>query len=216
MIHLDNVSYTFKKGGGVTNVNLDINESEFVFMIGPTGSGKTTMLRLIYMDILPQVGNIVVNKFTSSGMKSKKLPKLRQKIGMVFQNYLLMNDRDLFENIALPLHVLGFPKRQITESVEKSLDEFGLTNKVNHYPHELSGGEQQRACIARAMIKVPDILLADEPTGNLDTANGEKIIDLLFDLNSEFGTTIVLVTHESRLADRCSRTIKLTAGKVDR
>ena len=125
MIHLDNVSYTFKKGGGVTNVNLDINESEFVFMIGPTGSGKTTMLRLIYMDILPQVGNIVVNKFTSSGMKSKKLPKLRQKIGMVFQNYLLMNDRDLFENVALPLHVLGFPKRQITELVEKSLDEFG-------------------------------------------------------------------------------------------
>ena len=214
MIHLDNVSYTFKKGGGVTNVNLDINESEFVFMIGPTGSGKTTMLRLIYMDILPQVGNIVVNKFTSSGMKPKKLPKLRQKIGMVFQNYLLMNDRDLFENVALPLHVLGFPKRQITELVEKSLDEFGLSNKLNHYPHELSGGEQQRACVARAMIKDPGILLADEPTGNLDPVTSFELIKIFEKINKA-GTTILMASHNYNLIKgRGHRIIEIQNGSV--
>ena len=156
-------------------------------MIGPTGSGKTTMLRLIYMDILPQVGNIVVNKFTSSGMKSKKLPKLRQKIGMVFQNYLLMNDRDLFENIALPLH---------------------------HYPHELSGGEQQRACVARAMIKDPDILLADEPTGNLDPVTSFELIKIFEKINKA-GTTILMASHNYNLIKgRGHRIIEIQNGSV--
>ena len=172
------------------------------------------MLRLIYMDILPQVGNIVVNKFTSSGMKPKKLPKLRQKIGMVFQNYLLMNDRDLFENVALPLHVLGFPKRQITELVEKLLDEFGLSNKINHYPHELSGGEQQRACVARAMIKDPDILLADEPTGNLDPVTSFELIKIFEKINKA-GTTILMASHNYNLIKgRGHRIIEIQNGSV--
>ena len=214
MINLDNVSYTFKKGGGVANVNVDINDGEFVFMIGPTGSGKTTLLRLIYMDILPQVGNVVVNKFTSTGMKSKQLPKLRRKIGMVFQDYKLLNDRNLFDNVALPLHVMGYSKNQIIELVEKSLEEIGLTGKVNHFPHELSGGEQQRACVARAMIKNPDILLADEPTGNLDPVTSFELIKIFEEINKS-GTTILMASHNYNLIKgRGHRIIEIQNGSV--
>ena len=214
MINLDNVSYTFKKGGGVANVNVDINDGEFVFMIGPTGSGKTTLLRLIYMDILPQVGNVVVNKFTSTGMKPKQLPKLRKKIGMVFQDYKLLNDRNLFDNVALPLHVMGLSKNQIIELVEKSIEEIGLTGKANHFPHELSGGEQQRACVARAMIKNPDILLADEPTGNLDPVTSFELIKIFEEINKS-GTTILMASHNYNLIKgRGHRIVEIQNGSV--
>ena len=214
MINLDNVSYTFKKGGGVANVNVEINDAEFAFMIGPTGSGKTTLLRLIYMDILPQVGNVVVNKFTSTGIKPKQLPKLRRKIGMVFQDYKLLNDRNLFDNVALPLHVMGYSKNQIIELVEKSLEEIGLTGKVNHFPHELSGGEQQRACVARAMIKNPDILLADEPTGNLDPVTSFELIKIFEEINKS-GTTILMASHNYNLIKgRGHRIIEIQNGSV--
>ena len=168
MIKIDNVSYTYSKGGGVSNINLTIDDGEFVFLIGPTGSGKTTILRLLYLDLFPKAGKVIIDKFDSQTIKKRKIPYLRRRVGVIFQNYHLLEDRNLFENIALPLHVLGYDKDEILELVNESIDEIGLKGKETHYPNELSGGEQQRACIARALIKDPDIILADEPTGNLD------------------------------------------------
>ena len=199
MIQFDNVSYNYEKGGGISNVNLAIQENEYAFLIGPTGSGKTTLLRLAYMDLFPNVGRVIVNKYDSSKVKPKKIPYLRRKIGMVFQDYHLINDRNLFDNIALPLHVMGFKKDEIIDRVEESLEEIGLESKSYHYPNELSGGEQQRACVARALIKEPDIILADEPTGNLDPVTSFELIKLLEEINRE-GTSILMASHNYNLS----------------
>ena len=147
MINIDNVSYSYKKGGGVSNINLTIQDGEFVFLIGPTGSGKTTILKLLYMDLFPKAGKITIDKFDSQSIKKRKIPYLRRRVGVIFQHYHLLEDRNLFENIALPLHVLGYDKEEVVELVNESIDEIGLSGKESHYPHELSGGEQQRACI---------------------------------------------------------------------
>ena len=196
MIHLNNVSYTYEKGGGVSNINMSIGDDECAFLIGPTGSGKTTLLRLIYMDLLPQVGNVVIDKYDSSNIKQKGISLLRRKVGMIFQDYHLLNDRNLFENIALPLHVIGYDKDEIIDLVAESLEEVGLDGKENHFPDELSGGEQQRACVARAIIKSPDIILADEPTGNLDKTNCELLLNLIVKINKDTKTTILIATHD--------------------
>ncbi|MBT3479525.1 MAG: ATP-binding cassette domain-containing protein [Candidatus Marinimicrobia bacterium] len=214
MIQLDNVSYTYPKGGGVSNVNLTIEDDEFSFLIGPTGSGKTTLLRLVYMDLIPQVGKIVIDKFKSNQIKSRKIPYLRRKIGMVFQDYHLLNDRNLFENIALPLHVIGSSKDEIVDRVVESLEEVGLEDKAEHLPEELSGGEQQRACLARALVKDPDIILADEPTGNLDPVTSFELVKLLEEINRE-GTTILMASHNYNLIKgRGHRIIEIQNGSV--
>ena len=214
MIQFDNVSYNYEKGGGISNVNLDIQENEYAFLIGPTGSGKTTLLRLAYMDLFPNVGRVVVNKYDSSKIKQKKIPYFRRKIGMIFQDYHLLNDRNLFDNIALPLHVMGFKKDEIIDRVDESLEEIGLESKSNHYPNELSGGEQQRACVARALIKEPDIILADEPTGNLDPVTSFELIKLLEEINRE-GTSILMASHNYNLIKgRGHRIIEIQNGTV--
>ena len=179
MIEFQNVTYAHEKGSGVNNLSLTIEDGEFSFLIGPTGSGKTTLMRLMYFDLLPDAGRVKVNGFSSKSMTKRKIPKARKSIGMVFQDYKLLDDRNLFENVALPLHVLGSSAREITERVEEALELVGLEGKDHHFPNELSGGEQQRACLARAIIKEPDILLADEPTGNLDPNISDEILDLL-------------------------------------
>jgi len=214
MIQLDNVSYSYDKGGGVTNVNLNLNDSEYAFLIGPTGSGKTTLLRLIYMELFPQVGKVVVDKYNSKNIKPRKIPYLRRKIGMVFQDYHLLNDRNLFENIALALHVIGYSKDEIVERVTESIEEVGLEGKADRYPQELSGGEQQRACVARALVKDPDIVLADEPTGNLDPVTSFELIKLLEEVNQE-GKTILMASHNYNLIKgRGHRIIEIQNGSV--
>lgn len=214
MIRLDNASYSYTKGSGVSNINLTIGDDEFVFIIGPTGSGKTTLLRMVYMDLLPQVGKVVVDEFDSKIIKSRKIPFLRQKIGMVFQDYHLLDDRNLFENIALSLHVLGCAKDEIVDRVTESLEEVGLDGKEDRYPEELSGGEQQRACIARALVKDPDIILADEPTGNLDPVTSFELIKLLEEVNRE-GTAIIMASHDYNLIKgRGHRIIEIQDGSV--
>ena len=214
MIQLDNVSYEYEKGGGVSNVNFTLGDDEYAFLIGPTGSGKTTLLRLAYMELLPQVGKVIINKFDSSKIKSKKIPFLRRKIGMVFQNYNLLNDRNLFENIALPLHVMGYQKDEILDKVSESLEEIGLSSKSEHFPNELSGGEQQRACVARALVKDPDIILADEPTGNLDPVTSFELIKLLEEINRE-GTSILMASHNYNLIKgRGHRIIEIQNGII--
>ena len=214
MIKIDNVSYSYSKGGGVSNINLTIQDGEFVFLIGPTGSGKTTILKLLYMDIFPKAGNVIIDKFDSQSIKKRKIPYLRRKVGVIFQNYHLLEDRNLFENIALPLHVLGYQKEEIVELVNESIDEIGLSGKESHYPYELSGGEQQRACIARALIKDPEIILADEPTGNLDPVASFELIKLLEEISND-GTSILMASHNYNLIkSRGHRIVEMQNGSV--
>ena len=198
MIEFQNVSYSYKKGSGVNNVNVRIDDGEFAFLIGPTGSGKTTLMRLIYFDLFPDAGSIRVGDFTSVGIKKKNIPQARKNIGMVFQDYKLLSDRSLFDNIALPLHVLGFPVSEINSRVDEAFDLVGLSDKINHYPNEISGGEQQRASLARAIVKEPEIILADEPTGNLDPVASFELVRLLETIN-EMGTTILMASHNYNL-----------------
>ena len=214
MIRLDNASYSYTNGSGFSNINLTIGDDEFAFIIGPTGSGKTTLLRMVYMDLLPQVGKVVVDEFDSKIIKSRKIPFLRRKIGMIFQDYHLLDDRNLFDNIALSLHVMGCAKDEIVDRVTESLEEVGLDGKDDRYPEELSGGEQQRACIARALVKDPDIILADEPTGNLDPVTSFELIKLLEEVNRE-GTTIIMASHDYNLIKgRGHRIIEIQDGSV--
>ena len=214
MINIDNVSYSYKKGGGVSNINLTIQDGEFVFLIGPTGSGKTTILKLLYMDLFPKAGKITIDKFDSQSIKKRKIPYLRRSVGVIFQHYHLLEDRNLFENIALPLHVLGYDKEEVVELVNESIDEIGLSGKESHYPHELSWGEQQRACIARALIKDPEIILADEPTGNLDPVASFELIKLLEQISKE-GTSILMASHNYNLIkSRGHRIVEMQNGSV--
>ena len=198
MIEFKDISYNHKKGKGVNNLNLSIEEGEFNFLIGPTGSGKTTLMRLIYFDILPDRGTLSINGFSSKNISKSKVPLVRKNIGMVFQDYKLLIDRNIYDNIAMSLHVLGYPRSQIKDRVEESLELVGLEGKENHYPNELSGGEQQRASLARAIVKEPDILLADEPTGNLDPVASFELVRLLETIH-ETGTTILMATHNYSL-----------------
>jgi len=198
MIEFQNVSYAYNKGYGVNNLNMSIDDGEFTFLIGPTGSGKTTLMRLIYFDLLPDTGLVKINGFLSNKLSARTISKARKSIGMVFQDYKLLGDRNLFENVALPLHVLGFKGRDIPGRVEEALELVGLDGKEQHLPDELSGGEQQRACLARAIIKEPEIILADEPTGNLDPVASFELVRLLETIH-ETGTTILMASHNYNL-----------------
>ncbi len=198
MIEFQNVSYAYNKGYGVNNLNMSIDDGEFTFLIGPTGSGKTTLMRLIYFDLLPDTGLVKINGYLSNKLSDRSISKARKSIGMVFQDYKLLGDRNLFENVALPLHVLGFKGRDIPGRVEEALELVGLDGKEQHLPDELSGGEQQRACLARAIIKEPEIILADEPTGNLDPVASFELVRLLETIH-ETGTTILMASHNYNL-----------------
>ena len=198
MIEFQNVSYAYNKGYGVNNLNMSIEEGEFTFLIGPTGSGKTTLMRLIYFELLPDTGLVKINGYLSNKLSDRSISKARKSIGMVFQDYKLLGDRNLFENVALPLHVLGFKGRDIPSRVEEALELVGLDGKEQHLPDELSGGEQQRACLARAIIKEPEIILADEPTGNLDPVASFELVRLLETIH-ETGTTILMASHNYNL-----------------
>ena len=198
MIQMENVTYSYEKGYGIKNVNFTIDDSEFTFLIGPTGSGKTTIMKLIYMAMFPQSGVVTTGKFRSDKIKKRKIPFLRRKIGMIFQDYQLLRDRNLYENIALPLYVIGTRHNDIAERVEDVIEQVGLTGKEEHSPDELSGGEQQRACIARALVKEPEIILADEPTGNLDPITSFELLKLLESVNHD-GTAVLMASHNYNL-----------------
>ena len=198
MIQMENVTYAYEKGYGVKNVNFSIDDAEFTFLIGPTGSGKTTIMKLIYMALLPQSGVVTTGRFRSDKIKKRKIHFLRRSVGMIFQDYHLLRDRNLYENIALPLYVIGARHSEIAERVENMIDQVGLVGKENHAPDELSGGEQHRACIARALVKDPEIILADEPTGNLDPITSFELLKLLEAVNHE-GTAVLMASHNYNL-----------------
>ncbi len=214
MIQFENASYSYPRGAGVKNVNLTISPGEFAFLIGPTGSGKTTLMKLVYCELFPDSGSVRVSNQKTSSIKKRHIPKFRNEIGYIFQNYYLMPDRNLYQNIALALHILGTARENVDDRVMASLEEVGLAEKEQYFPHELSGGEQQRACIARALVKDPDILLADEPTGNLDPITSFELLTLLESINDE-GTTVLMASHNYGLIKgRGNRIYEMQEGKL--
>lgn len=214
MVEFKNISYSYSKESGIYDIDLNVQDGEFCFLVGPTGSGKTSLLKMIYFDILPSIGEINVLGYNSSKTKSNKVHRLRKKIGVIFQDYKLLQQRTVYENIALPLHINGVGRKKIKDNVEEALELADLADYQNKYPNELSGGEQQRVCIARAIVKNPELILADEPTGNLDPAAAHKILKILEQINKE-GTTVVMATHNYKLiSDRDNRIIELKAGSL--
>jgi len=197
------------------DVNMHVANGEFVFLVGPSGAGKSTLLRLIYMDEFPTEGQVVVGPFVSTNMKRSKIPLLRRKIGVVFQDFRLLEDRDVFENVAIAMRVTGESSFEIKKRVMKVLTQVRLYHKRNAMPQTLSGGEQQRVAIARAVVNRPAILLADEPTGNLDPEVTEEILQLLFKINAG-GTAVLMATHDLELVKHFGqRIVYLRDGRVE-
>ena len=214
MISFKEVSSKFDSGAGIENATFKIDAGEFLCVIGPTGAGKTTLLKLIYMDIFPDKGTVKVYKYSSDKIKRRNIPMLRRKIGMVFQKFELLNDRTVFDNVAIPLHVQGIGIKAVKDEVEHVLDNLGIADKRNHFPSELSGGEQQIVSLARALVKTPLIILADEPTGNLDPSASLRVIELLEEINDN-GTAILMATHNySMVKDRGHRFLQIVEGVV--
>lgn len=217
MIHLINVTKTFDPNTvALKNINLHIEPGEFVSIVGQSGSGKTTVARLLISEIKPDPGKgkIVVGGWDITDIRHRQIPMLRRQIGVVFQDFKLLPKKTVFENVAFALQVSGTPKGRINKIVPQVLKIVDLGDKLDRYPQQLSGGEKQRVAIARALIHRPKILLADEPTGNLDAINSKEIIDLLLKIN-EFGTTVVLVSHDKDVVNGLKkRVITLEDGQV--
>ena len=217
MIGLENVSKKFGTGAfGVSDVSFFLDKGEFVFLVGPTGSGKTTIFKLITREILPTKGSIVVEEWDVAKLPNEKIPELRKKIGVVFQDLKLLSDRTILENMLLPLEVAGVSDKEALKRVEEVLTQTGIIEHKDKFPVQLSGGELQRVAIARALVLNPDVLLADEATGNLDTATSWEIVKLLSDINDR-GTTVVMATHNADIVKNLKkRVIELDRGKIVR
>jgi len=198
------------------DVSFEVKEKEFVCIVGKSGAGKTTLLKLILGEEKPTRGKIFFNGEEISKLPASKLPKIRRKIGAVFQDYKLLAKKTVFENVAYIMEALGFPDEQIKKDVPQVLEMVGLLEKINCFPHELSAGEKQRLAIARALIHRPKVVLADEPTGNLDPYNTAEILKILLKIN-EMGTTIILATHNKEVVNNVNkRVISLVDGKIAR
>jgi len=214
MIDFIDVSVKHLNSRGIDNVSFNIEKGQFVYLMGPTGAGKSTIINCILNSIKPNSGQIIVNNMYLSNLNESDLAFFRRDIGVIFQDFKLMNDRTIFENISLPLQIIGINKDIIISKVKNVLTKVGLSQRANSFPVELSGGEQQKACVARALIKNPKLIIADEPTGNLDPSSSDDIINLL-EKESNKGTTIVMATHNYPLIEnRIKHFIELNNGRV--
>lgn len=216
MIKLENVTKVYKTGvRAVNNMNIDIGEGEFIYVIGPTGAGKSTFIKLLYREEKASSGKVIVAGQDVSKIKNRKVPYFRRNIGVVFQNFRLLPKKTVFENVAFTLEVTDTPKVQIRKKVRRTLELVGLEDKANAFPHELSGGQQQRVAIARAIVNSPKVLIADEPTGNLDPDTSNEIIALLERINEVNHTTILVVTHDKEIVQKHKkRTILIEDGCI--
>jgi cell division transport system ATP-binding protein len=214
MIKIFNATTAYNAHSGIYDINLTIDKGEFVYLIGPSGAGKSTLLKLIYLDLLPQKGHIVVADFNSTKIKKREIPLLRRQLGIVFQDFKLFTDRSVYENIAFVLQVTGVRRREIQKRVLNVLSEVGLSHRRHAYVTELSGGEKQKIAIARALVNEPFVLLADEPTGNLDPAASDEIMALLQRINNR-GTAVLMATHNYSLLKKYpGRIVRLEEGKL--
>ena len=214
MIKFEKVTATYKENIGIFDISFQVDPGEMVFLMGPTGAGKSTVLKAIYRGLEINSGQILIDNEEVSTINKYKIPKIRQKIGMIFQDFKLLNNRTVLENVALPLRIMGYPTEVIYNKVNETLSKVGLKKLYKSYPLELSGGEQQRVCIARALVKNPKIILADEPTGNLDPNVSDEILDLL-DLFTESGSAVLMSTHNFPLIKpRKKRFIELSEGRI--
>ncbi len=217
MIKFENVS---KKFGSQTlaldNINLEVKAGEFIFLVGPSGAGKSTLLKLLTREVLPSSGRVVIHQTDIAKLKDKDIPALRRKVGVVFQDFKLLDDRTVFENVALALEVLGKTDDEINKIVEHMLKLVEIWDRRHLFPRQLSGGEAQRTVIARAVVSKPDLLLADEPTGDLDPKTAWGVIQLLNEINS-WGTTVLMATHNSEIVNTLKkRVISLKKGKISK
>ena len=222
MITFENVTKSYGNGApALSNLNIEIEEGEFVFVVGTSGSGKSTFIKLLLKELEPTEGKIIVNDTELRKLRSGKTAKYRRKVGVVFQDFRLLKDRNVYENIAFAQRVIGVSTREIKKNVPRMLSLVGLSEKYKSFPNELSGGEQQRVALARALVNKPALLLADEPTGNLDPGNSWEIMKLLDEINKQ-GTTVVVVTHNMEIVERMPKRvitmkkgIKVSDSKVD-
>lgn len=214
MILFENLSKKFGSTTALDDISLEIKQGEFVFLVGPSGAGKTTLLRILTREVIPTSGTVTVNKMDLTKLKNSEIPNLRRKVGVVFQDFKLLDDRTVFEQVALALEVLGKSDSEIAKAVEHTLKLVEIWDKRNLFPRQLSGGEAQRTAIARAVVGKPDIVLADEPTGDLDPKTAWGVIQLLNEIHS-WGTTILMATHNQEIVNTLKRrVISLKAGKV--
>ena len=216
MVIMQNVRKVYESSDTVAldNVSLTIEDGEFVFLVGPSGSGKTTLMKLITGEVRPTSGKVVVNDFDMGTIKRRKLPKMRRTLGVVFQDYRLIENMSVYDNVAFAMRVVGARNKDIRKRVPYVLDLVGLEGREKRLPNELSGGEQQRVAIARALVNNPRMIVADEPTGNLDPVRSLELM-LLFEKINEMGTTVLVVTHEKELVNAFSkRVVAIDAGQV--
>ncbi|SHE82626.1 MULTISPECIES: cell division ATP-binding protein FtsE [Caloramator] len=217
MIELKNVSKVYKNNHiALSNVNFKVQKGEFVFLVGPSGAGKSTILKLLMKEIEPTSGDIVVNNVNITNLKRKEIPYYRRSIGVVFQDFRLLPDKTVYENVEFAMQIVEASHKDIKKRVPQVLDMVGLYSKQKNYPHQLSGGEQQRVAIARAIVNNPKLLICDEPTGNLDPDTAQEIMSLINDINKS-GTTVLMVTHAKDLVDRMKkRVIAIEKGVIVR
>lgn len=217
MIVFENVHKTYKSGvDALRGIDFEIKDGEFVFIIGKSGSGKSTLMKCITCEEVPTEGNVYIDGFNISSMSRALVPVLRRQIGMIYQDFRLIETKTVFENIAFAGEIIGIPKKSLAQTVQLVLNIVGLKDKADAYPQELSGGEQQRVAIARAMVNNPKLIVADEPTGNLDPETSENIMAILQEINRS-GSTVVVCTHDSNLVDRMKkRVIEIDAGLIAR
>ena len=214
MIHFENVTKKYSANTGIDNVSLDIDRGEFVFLVGPSGAGKSTFIKLVMKEIEADVGSIRVMGNEIVELPARSLPKHRRNIGMIFQDFRLLPNKTVYENVAFAMEIVHKSQRKIKRQVPLALKLMGISSKANMFPDELSAGEQQRVAIARAIINKPAMLIADEPTGNLDPATAWEIMNLLDEIN-ERGTTIVMVTHAKDIVDKMQkRVVTIESGKI--
>lgn len=200
----------------LTDISLTVYQGDFLFLLGATGAGKTTLLRLLYRQELPDEGEIKVLGYDILTMKAKEIPLLRRRLGIIFQDFRLLPERTVYENLEFVLRAINVQPDTIPGRIQETLNQLGLAHKKNSYPFELSGGEQQKVAIARALVKSPDIILADEPTGNIDPKASDDILNILKDINYQ-GTTVLMATHDALLAERTRRRrVTLDAGRIVR
>lgn len=218
MIKYEHVSVLYDgRLKALSDINCKIADGEFVFLIGSTGSGKSTMLKTLYKQVNPSEGNLYLDNLNIGKMKEKHIPQLRQQLGVVFQDYKLLPNKNIWENLAFVLRAVGHDKHEISGYITEILDFVGLSNKVDAFPRELSGGEQQRAAIARALVNKPRILIADEPTGNLDPETGAEIMNILNAINEAANMTMLIATHDKNIVNSMKkRVIRLEQGRIIR